>query len=116
MSGCSRSSHFKTWGSLTLRLLMFQVAILRLALGDAGLLQQRVELWLTAAEIDERVERLAAAARREHRAPEALGRGSVEHAGFLERGERIGREHLGPLVAVVARRVAAAEDVTERVR
>jgi hypothetical protein len=30
---------------------------------------------------------------------------------LLEAGEGIGREHLGPLVAVVARRVAAREDV-----
>ena len=52
----------------------------------------------------------------QHGAAEALGRGAVEDAGLLERRERVGREHLGPLVAVVARRVAAAEDVRERVR
>ncbi len=40
----------------------------------------------------------------------------VEYAGLLERGERIGRQHFGPLVAVVAGRIATAEDVRERMR
>ena len=54
---------------------------------------------------------VASTARRKRSAVRA-----VEHAGLLERRERVGREHLGPLVAVVAGRVAAAEDVAEPVR
>src|SRR5690606_27072894 len=60
-----------------------------------------------------RVERLAAAADAENALAKALGRRAIEHAGFLERGERVGCEDLGPLVAVIARRVAAAENVAE---
>src|SRR6185503_17375659 len=52
----------------------------------------------------------------EDRAAEALGRAAVEHAGFLERAERVCGEDLGPFVTVVARGVAAAEDVAERMR
>ena len=35
----------------------------------------------------------------------------VREPRFFEGGERVGREHLGPLVRVVPRRVAAREDV-----
>src|SRR5690606_38507258 len=81
--------------------------------GDPRLLEQCVGLGRTPAERDERVERLAAAADAENALAKALGRRAIEHAGFLERGERVGCEDLGPLVAVIARRVAAAENVAE---
>ena len=42
--------------------------------------------------------------------------GVIEHAGLLEGRESIGREHFGPLVAVVTRGVTAREDVPEAVR
>ena len=43
----------------------------------------------------------------------ALG---IEHAVLLEQAVGVGGQHLGPLVAVVARRVAAGENVREAVR
>ena len=83
--------------------------------------QQRVDLGLAAAEGLEGFQRRAAAAHCQDLAPEALASLGVEQAalaraGLLEGGEGVGRQHLGPLVAVVARRVAAGEDVREAVR
>ena len=49
-------------------------------------------------------------------APEARADLGVEHALLLEQAVGVGRQHLGPLVAVVAGRVAAGEDVREAVR
>src|SRR5262245_17562235 len=69
----------------------------------------------------EGLQRGARAADRQHFACEAFAGLAVEHAaellaGFLEGGEGVGGQHLGPLVAVVAGRVAAREDVAEAVR
>ena len=44
---------------------------------------------------------------------EPLGGGLVEDAVSLEYAESVGIQHLGPLVAVVARRIAAGHDVRE---
>src|SRR5690606_31918256 len=78
--------------------------------------QQRVRLRFTPAEFDEALERGARAADAEDRLPIRLAGGAVEHAGLLEARERVGRQHLRPQVAVVARAVAAGEDVGERMR
>src|SRR6185312_2719887 len=83
--------------------------------------QQRFRLGLAAAEGDEAFQRGAAAAHREHFATEARAGGGVDHAaGFLrrilERAERVRTEQLGPEITVVAGRVAAREDVAERMR
>ena len=47
-------------------------------------------------------------------AAERDDRALVLEAGLLEGGETVGGKDLGPLVRVVARRVAAREDVRER--
>src|SRR5690606_31806664 len=79
--------------------------------------QQRLGGRRAPAELLEDLHRVTAAAEREHGVAEATsGRDQrllVLETGLLERRERVGGEHLGPLVAVVARRVAAAEDVRE---
>ena len=54
---------------------------------------------------------------RQKRSPVAgVEHAAVAAAGFLEGLEGVGGEHFGPLVAVVARRIAAAEDVREALR
>src|SRR5688572_15376601 len=78
--------------------------------------QKGVDLGLSAAEGDERLERGAASPAREHLVTEAGAGLRIEHPGLDERLVRIGGEYLGPLVAVVARRVSAREDVLELVR
>ena len=83
---------------------------------DAVQLSSGCDVRLAAAELDEGLERIAAAAAREDAVEEALRRGAVEDAALLEGREGVGRQHLGPLVAVVAGRVAAGEDVAEAVR
>src|SRR5690606_36634003 len=78
--------------------------------------QQGVEAGLAAAEGLEVLQRAAAAAAGKDLAQEAgAGFGQLP-GGFLERGIGVGAEHLGPLVAVVAGRVVAGEDVVELVR
>ena len=80
-----------------------------------GVAQQRLGARLAAAEGAEHLQRMAAAAERQHRVAEAAaGRGDrrgVVEPGLLEGREGVGGQHLGPLVAVVAGRVAAREDV-----
>ncbi|KAF1858236.1 hypothetical protein Lal_00014736 [Lupinus albus] len=81
--------------------------------------RQRVDLRFAAAEGLERVERRARAAHGQDLAVEALARlveqrSAARFDGFLERRIRVRRQHLGPLVAVIAGRVAAREDVAER--
>src|SRR6185503_312785 len=72
---------------------------------------------LATAEGTEDLHRVAATAEGEDSVPEAPagacdGRG-VAQAGILEGAERVGRQDLGPFVAVVAGGVAAREDVAE---
>src|SRR5262245_28549300 len=87
-------------------------ARLRVSLsGETHLPQQRLDLRLASAEFDERLHRIAAAAALEDRLLEPVRGSGVEDAVLLKRAERVGRQHLGPLVAVVTGRVAAREDV-----
>src|SRR5258705_12591092 len=83
--------------------------------GHSIMPQERVDLRLAAAEGDERLERGAAAAGGEHLAAELRADLGGEDARLLERAGGVRREHLGPLVAVIARRVAAREDGRELV-
>src|SRR5258708_4242100 len=84
----------------------------RVSSGDHTIVpQQRFDARLAPAEGAERFRRGTAAADGEDLVAETLaGRGAqhaVRVAAFLERAIRIGREPLGPFVAVIARRVAA---------
>ncbi len=88
----------------------------RLGPGDAVQFQERLDLGFAAAEFDERLERIAAAAARQDAVEETRGGRAVEGAWPKECAEGIGGQHLGPLVAVVTRGVAAGEDVREAVR
>ena len=78
---------------------------------------QRLGRRLAPAERLEHLRGRRAAAAREDRVAEPLAeladRGLVLEAGLLERAEGVRRQHLGPLVRVVAARVAAGEDVRE---
>src|SRR6476660_2309747 len=78
--------------------------------------EQRVDARLAPAEGAERFRGRPAAADRENFVAEALPGARVEDAVFLEEGIGVRREHFRPLVAVVARGVAAREDVREAVR
>jgi hypothetical protein len=77
--------------------------------------QQRVQLGSRPAKRLERFHGRPAAAGLQDRAPVFSTGGQVWASPvggrFLERGERVGCEHLGPLVAVVARSVPAGKDV-----
>src|ERR1700712_2019728 len=77
------------------------------------LLEQRPDIGLPAAEIDESFQRIPAAAAGKDGIQKAMCGLAVEHAVLLECGERVGCEHLGPFVAVVAGCVATGEDVPE---
>src|SRR3954471_9090662 len=82
--------------------------------------QERIHARLAAAKRAERFGRWTAAAHRKDFLPETLAGLRIEHAarhaGLLERAVGVGGKHLRPLVAVIAGRIAAAEDVRERVR
>ena len=80
------------------------------------LFEQCAHVRPAAAELDEGLERVAAAAAAQDRVEEALRRGVVEHPAFLEGRESVRRQHLRPLVTVVTGSVAAGEDVSEAVR
>src|SRR5262245_64797048 len=86
-------------------------------LRQPGLSQQRRRGRLPPAERLEDLHRMAAAAEREDGVAEAPAgrryRFRIVETGILERRERVGRQHLGPLVAVVAGGIAAREDVAE---
>src|SRR4051812_2076691 len=84
--------------------------------GHSIMAQKRVDLGLAAAEGDKGFERGTAAARSQHLTAEARAGLRIEHAVLLEGAVGIGRKHLGPLVAVVARGIRAREDVGELVR
>ena len=77
--------------------------------------QQGVDAGLAAAEGAEAVHRRAAATGFEDLAAKALADLGVEQPLFLESCECIGREYLGPLVAVVPGRVTTGKDVREGV-
>src|SRR6202521_5488348 len=77
--------------------------------------QKRVDLRLAPAESDEGFEGRAAAAGAKHLTAEAFTDLGVEHSALLERAIGVRRKDLGPLVAVVARGIAAGEDVGELV-
>mmetsp|Transcript_27760 Transcript_27760/g.65566 ORF Transcript_27760/g.65566 Transcript_27760/m.65566 type:complete len:616 (+) Transcript_27760:208-2055(+) len=90
----------------------------RRASGEAIVLEQRLGRGVAAAEGAEHLGGMLAAAQGEHGVAEAAADGAhlllVVEADLLEGGEGVGRQDLGPLVRVVARRVAASEDVPER--
>src|SRR6188508_1316144 len=80
------------------------------------LAQEWFDLGSAAAELDEGLHGVAAPAALEDRLQEASCGADVVNAVLLECAEGIGGENLGPLVAVVARRIAAGEHVLEAVR
>src|SRR5947208_12955357 len=75
--------------------------------------EKGVELGWPAPEGDERFERGPAAAPRQDLVAETGARVRRQDAGLLEEAVRVGRQDFRPLVAVVAGRVAAREDVAE---
>src|SRR5690606_41152377 len=75
-----------------------------------------LDLRLAPAEFDECLHRIAAAASFQDAREKAPRDIRVEDACFFERAERIRGEHFRPLVTVVARGIAAGEDVLEAVR
>src|SRR3569833_2205916 len=79
------------------------------------LLEQRADVGSPATKVNEGFQRIAAAASGEDGSEEAARGLTVEYAVLLEGGECVGREHLGPLVAVVTGCVATGEDVPEAV-
>src|ERR1700685_3028017 len=81
--------------------------------GDPVCLQQRGDLRLTAAKLDERLERIAAAATRQDAVEKAPRGGAIECPTLDERRKCVRRQHLGPFVAVVAGGVAAGKDMAE---
>src|SRR3954471_11902463 len=82
---------------------------------DPVLLEQRADIGPPATKVNERFQRIAAAASGEDGIQEAAGGLAVEYAALLEGGECVGREHLGPFVAVVTGCIATGEDVPEAV-
>src|SRR5690554_7278181 len=82
---------------------------------DAAVAQQGLDAGLAAAEGAEQLRGIPGAALLEDLSAEAPARLRVEDTRFLEGAPGIGGEHLGPLVAVVARRIAAGEDMAEAV-
>src|ERR1041384_4261667 len=69
---------------------------------DSLVPQQRRDTWFTAAEGLEAVDRVATAPDFEDLAAKASSGVAVEQTALLERAVCVGRQHLGPLVAVVA--------------
>src|SRR5205814_599931 len=87
-----------------------------LAREDAVLFEQGAHIGLPAAKLDEGSQWIAGAATAQYGVEEALRRAAIEHPALLEGGEGIRRQHLGPLVAVVAGGITARENVPEAVR
>src|SRR3569833_3586077 len=83
--------------------------------GDSVLFQQSPYIRPAATELDEGLERGAAASPRENGVQKALRRRHIELARLLEGRESICGQHFRPLVAVVTGCVTAGEDVTEAV-
>src|SRR5436190_4780261 len=69
-------------------------------------LEQRLDARLAPAELHVEVHRLLRSAARKHHVAEALAVGALEPAVLLEPFERVGVDHLGPQVRVVAGRIA----------
>ena len=84
---------------------------------QAGVAQEGLRARAAAAKAREDLHRVGAAAERKHGLAEAAARGLHRHgvveADLLERRKGIGAQHFCPLVTVVARRIAAGEDVRE---
>lgn len=78
--------------------------------------QEGIELRLSAAEGNEILDGIAARAALENFREEPPARLRVENAFLFESAEAVGREHFRPFVAVVARGVAARENVREALR
>ena len=79
--------------------------------------QERFDLRFASAKSAEIVECRPATATGQDFAEEALARAWVEGvSSLLESGVAVGRKHLGPFVAVLARGVAAGKNVRETVR
>lgn len=78
--------------------------------------QQRINARLTTAKFDEQIHRLARAALFEDGVEKLQAGGAIEYAVLFELGERVGRQHFGPFIAVVTGRVTAGKDVREAVR
>src|SRR6056297_3789317 len=121
-SGECAVSQSSTCGRRTFREFTFQLAI-RMGSGrrkrvaaDAGKPQQGPRLGRAAAERDEGLERIDAAADLEDALAETPAGLRVHDPAFLEQAEGVRGKHLGPLVAVVPGRVAAAENMRKAVR
>src|ERR1017187_2055144 len=80
---------------------------------NSGLLEQRPNVGLAAAEAHECLHRIQTPAARENGIEKAGGGGAIEHAGLLERIKGVGGEHFGPFIAVVACGVSAGKNVGE---
>ncbi len=80
---------------------------------DAIALEEGVDGGLLTAEALIEGHGVLGAALGEDAVAEAAGRGTVEDAVVLEYAEGVGLEHFGPLIAVVAGRIAARHDVGE---
>src|SRR5690606_15150196 len=78
--------------------------------------QQGVRVRLAAAEALVELHRVLGAPALEHVLAKTRRHLAVEDAPLLEELERVGVEHLGPLVAVVTGRIAAREDVRKAAR
>ncbi len=77
--------------------------------------QQGLYARFPAAEGDEELHGICAAPFLQDVLPEQHAGLGIEHPVLLEQGKSVGREHFGPLVAIVAGGVTAAEDVREAV-
>src|ERR1700691_4128297 len=79
--------------------------------GNTLLLEQRRDLRLAAAKLDERLERIAAAAPRQDAVEKAPRGDAIECPALDERRKCVGRQHLGPFVAVITGGVATGKDM-----
>src|SRR6478672_6169591 len=84
------------------------------SLKQSGAAQQCIRFRFFSAEADIQFHRLFGSAFRQDIIAETRCDFGVENAFFLEKLKRIGVEHLGPFVTVIARRVAALKDVRKR--
>ena len=80
---------------------------------EATALEEGIDFGVAAHEVAEEDGRMFGAAFAEDFVAEGFSRGLVEDALFLELGKDIGIKHLGPLVAIVARRIASGKDMGE---
>jgi hypothetical protein len=85
----------------------------RRRLVETAPLQERPDVRIGAGEVAEHDQRVLAAAAREDGLAETVAVGADQAAVLLEPLDAVGIEHLGPDVRVIARGVAAFEDVSE---